>query len=121
MRKNMLFFYRTKVLFTSEDFPISWVNYFQVTKGGAKMADYHVTLFISPWNKAECDEAKKYLANKGINYVEKNIQDPGAQGELSEKTGQVVCPTIDVDGHIVVGYLPDKWDHFLSEEPLELT
>lgn len=85
------------------------------------MADYHVTLFVSPWAKEECDEARKFLQNKGINYEEKSTQDSGARGELINKTGRLDCPTIDVDGHIVVGYLPNKWEHLLREEPLKLT
>ncbi|GAB6157105.1 glutaredoxin family protein [Desulfotomaculum varum] len=85
------------------------------------MGDYHVTLFVSPWNKTDCDEAKKYLANKGINYELKNTQDPGARGELINKTGGLDTPTLDVNGHIVVGFLPQRWDHLLSPEPLELT
>ncbi|MEW6697627.1 MAG: glutaredoxin domain-containing protein [Bacillota bacterium] len=85
------------------------------------MGDYHVTLFVSPWNKSACDEAKNYLEGKGINYQEKDTQDHGARGELINKTGGLDTPTIDVDGHIVVGFLPNKWDHLLREDPLEIT
>ncbi|AEF93689.1 glutaredoxin [Desulfotomaculum nigrificans CO-1-SRB] len=85
------------------------------------MGDYHVTLFTSPWNKAECDQARQFLEEKGINFEEKSIQDPGAKGELAKKTGRTECPSIDVNGHLVVGFLPNKWNHLLSDEPLELT
>ncbi|ABO49853.1 hypothetical protein Dred_1319 [Desulforamulus reducens MI-1] len=85
------------------------------------MGDYHVTLFVSPWNKTGCDEAKDFLENRGIQYVEKNTQDHGARGELIKKTGGLDTPTLVVNGHTVVGYLPNKWEHLLSEEPLELT
>ncbi|MDO7788742.1 NrdH-redoxin [Desulforamulus aquiferis] len=85
------------------------------------MGDYNVTLFVSPWNKSGCDEARKFLEGKGINFEEKSTQDSGARGELINKTGGLDCPTIVVNGHIVVGYKPNKWEHLLLEEPLELT
>ncbi|AEG60932.1 glutaredoxin family protein [Desulforamulus ruminis] len=85
------------------------------------MADYHVTLFVSPWKQSECDQARKYLKEKNLHFEEKNIQDSGAKGELLQKTGRDECPAIDVNGHLVIGYLPHKWDHLLSQEPLELT
>lgn len=85
------------------------------------MGDYHVTLFVSPWNKTGCDEAKEFLANKGVQFEEKSTQDPGARGELIDKTGGLDTPTLDVNGHLVVGFLPNKWGHLLGEEPLETT
>lgn len=84
------------------------------------MADYQVTLFVSPWCE-DCLAAKSYLDQKGIQYEQKNIQETGAKGELLHKTGQLACPTIIVDKNIVVGYVPEKWDHLLAEQPLELT
>lgn len=85
------------------------------------MGDYKVTLFVSPWDRDECDQARNYLKEKGLQFKEKNIQDSGSRGELLQKTGDTDCPTIDVNGHLVVGYWPNKWNHLLSEAPLELT
>ena len=85
------------------------------------MSDYHVTLFVSPWNQSGCNEAKQFLESKGIQYQEKNTQDSGARGELIKRTGGLDTPTIVVNEHIVVGFLPNKWDNLLSDEPLELT
>ncbi|WP_313884859.1 glutaredoxin domain-containing protein [Desulfofundulus sp. TPOSR] len=84
------------------------------------LGDYHVILYVSP-HCDNCQKARQFLENRGINYEEKSIRDPGARGELRYKTGRIECPTIDVDGHIVVGYLPEKWDHLLAEEPLRMT
>lgn len=84
------------------------------------MADYHVILYVSP-DCEDCQKARRFLENEGINYEEKSIQDPGARGELRHKTGRTDCPAIDVDGHIVVGYVPEKWDHLLLEKPLRMT
>lgn len=84
------------------------------------MSDYHVTLFVAP-NCEDCGQAKKFLEKKGIHYEEKSIMDPGARGELRQKTGRTDCPTLMVEEHIVVGYFPQKWDHLLPEDPLRLT
>ena len=81
------------------------------------MGDYHVVLYTSPQCE-DCRDAKAFLEGKGIQYEEKSIQDPGVRGELAQKTGKADCPTIDVDGHVVVGFLENKWGHLVPESPL---
>jgi len=76
------------------------------------VGDYHVTIYTSP-DCEKCAEAKRFLESRGINFEEKNITDPGARGELLEKTGRPDCPTVDINGNIVVGFLQEKWDHLL--------
>lgn len=66
------------------------------------MSEYHVTLYVSQ-DCEDCDKAKRLLRDKGISFEEKNIQDPGARGELKYKTGRAQCPSIDVDGRFFCG------------------
>lgn len=79
------------------------------------MADYHVTLYSGPETE-ELERARKWLKSKRIQYEEKNIvESSGARGELFHHTGRGDYPTINVDGHIVVGFVPEKWDHLVKE------
>lgn len=51
-----------------------------------------------------CFTAKDYLSEKGIDYVEKNIQtDPSARKELMQK-GHMGVPVIMVDDEEMVGF-----------------
>lgn len=51
-----------------------------------------------------CVSAKKYLDEKGINYVEKNVQtDVNARKELMSK-GYMGVPVIIVNGEEIVGF-----------------
>lgn len=78
------------------------------------MVDVHVTLYSGP-ETAELEAARRFLKQREIQYEEKNIVgSPGARGELRHQTGQTEYPAINVDGHMVVGFLPEKWDHLLQ-------
>lgn len=78
------------------------------------MADYHVTLYSGPQSR-EMESARSFLRDRGIHYEEKNIvTDSGARGELMHHTNKTDYPAINVDGHLVVGFFPDKWDHLLG-------
>jgi len=85
------------------------------------MPDYHVTLYSGP-ETPELEKARAYLAEKGIQYEEKNVvYSSGARGELYHHTGRGDYPAINVDGHLVVGFLPEKWDHLLKHWELGQT
>lgn len=85
------------------------------------MADYHVTLYSGP-ESAELDRARKFLAERRIQYEEKDVvQSSGARGELMHHTGKAEYPAINVDGHIVVGFFEPKWRHLLDERPVGQT
>ncbi len=85
------------------------------------MADYHITLYSGP-ETAELEAARQFLEQRGIQYEEKNIvESSGARGELLHHTGRAEYPTIRVNGHIVVGFLREKWEHLLSPDPLGTT
>ena len=60
-----------------------------------------------------CFTAKDYLSEKGIDYVEKNIQtDPTARKELMQK-GLMGVPVIIVDGEEMVGFNKVRLDELL--------
>jgi|GEM_PF-1772776 len=78
------------------------------------MADLHVTLYSGP-DSEEMHEARRFLEQRRIQFEEKNVAfDTGARGELLHHTGRTDYPAINVDGHLVVGFFPEKWDHLLQ-------
>ena len=78
------------------------------------MVDYHVTLYSGPDNP-EMERARRFLADRQVRFEEKNVvTDTGARGELRHHTGRAEYPAINVDGHLVVGFFPEKWDHLLG-------
>jgi glutaredoxin len=78
------------------------------------MSDNHVILYSGPESR-ELERARHFLADRHIQYEEKNIvEHSGARGELLHHTGKTEYPAINVDGHLVVGFFPEKWDHLLG-------
>lgn len=78
------------------------------------MSDVHVTLYSGP-ESPEMENARRFLAHRRIRYEEKNVvTDRGARGELYHHTNRSDYPAINVDGHIVVGFFPEKWEHLLT-------
>ena len=63
-----------------------------------------VTVYTTPtcgW----CQQAKKFLAQKGIEYVEQDIsRNRSAAEEMIRLTGQTGVPVIVVDGQVVIGF-----------------
>lgn len=52
-----------------------------------------------------CVMAKDYFKEKGVEFVEKNVQvDHAAAKEMVEKTHQLGVPVIDIDGTIILGF-----------------
>ncbi len=64
---------------------------------------------------AYCGAAKEYLQEKGVAYVEKNVQtDKDARKELMQM-GHMGVPVIVIDGEEVVGFDRDRLDDLLSK------
>lgn len=64
-----------------------------------------------------CKQAKKYLESKGVEVVEKNIEeDNSAREELLEKAGGVFqgVPMIDINGEILYGFDKKAINHALE-------
>jgi glutaredoxin len=80
-----------------------------------------VVLYSRPGCGA-CDAARAYLKQRGIPFVEKNIQaDPAAAKELTAKAARKgvatnVVPVIDVNGELVVGLDTRKIEALLRRQ-----
>jgi len=62
-----------------------------------------------------CVSAKDYLNERGVPFVEKNIQtDPEARKELM-RMGHMGVPVIVIDGEEIVGFNKAKMDELLSK------
>ncbi|PKL72015.1 NrdH-redoxin [Candidatus Kuenenbacteria bacterium HGW-Kuenenbacteria-1] len=65
----------------------------------AKVIVYSTT--VCPY----CDMAKKYLEEKRIEYIDKDVsKDSDAMVEMTKKTNQLSIPVIDIDGEIITGF-----------------
>lgn len=63
-----------------------------------------VTIYTTP-TCGFCHQAKAYLRQKGIPFVEKDVSaDPAAAMEMVRLSGQQGVPVIVVDGEVVVGF-----------------
>ena len=63
-----------------------------------------------------CKRLKHYLDQKGISYVEHNVdEDKKAAQEVMRKTKQMGVPVIVVDDEIVVGFDQTLLDKLLSD------
>ena len=76
-----------------------------------------VIVYSTNWC-AYCKMAKQYLTSKGVEWVEKNIEeDEDAHKELMEKLGGNFrgVPVIDVNGTILLGFDRAKLDAAIKE------
>lgn len=69
-----------------------------------------------------CEAARAYLRQRGIPFVEKNVQsDPAAARELAAKAARKgvpsnVVPILDVNGELVVGLDTRKLERLLRRQ-----
>jgi len=74
----------------------------------------NVTLYTSP-TCGYCHQAKAYLAQKGVEYIEKDVSvDRAAANEIMQLTGQMGVPVIVVNGQSIVGFNRPMLDKLLS-------
>lgn len=82
------------------------------------MTNVPITIYSADWC-AFCHAAKGYLDQKGIQYVEKNVEtEPENAREAMDKSGQTGIPVIDIDGTIIIGFDRPKIDAILREKKL---
>ena len=56
-----------------------------------------------------CKMAKDYFEENKIDFVEKDVSvDREAANEMIEKSGQMGVPVIDINGKIIVGFVPEE-------------
>lgn len=52
-----------------------------------------------------CVTLKEFLKEKGFEFEDIDVsQDEAAFNEMSEKTGQMGVPVIDIDGEMIIGF-----------------
>jgi S1-C subfamily serine protease len=60
--------------------------------------------------------AKKYLSERGIQYIEYDVSsDKGSADEMVKLTGQMGVPVIVVDGQVIVGFDRQKLEQLLAK------
>lgn len=65
-----------------------------------------------PW----CDTAKKYLAEKGLQFEEINVsEDPEKATELIKISGQTGVPVIVINKQVIVGFNKEKIEEALKK------
>lgn len=73
-----------------------------------------VIIYSADWC-AFCHAAKEYLDGKGIEYLEKNVEEnPEYAQEAVEKSKQMGIPVLDIDGTIIIGFDRPKIDAALA-------
>jgi glutaredoxin-like YruB-family protein len=79
------------------------------------MADEKQIIIYSTPTCPYCFQAKQYLSDKGVDFVEKDVAvDLQAREEMVKKSGQLGVPVIDVKGSIIIGFNRPKLDELLA-------
>lgn len=64
-----------------------------------------------------CDEAKKYLQSKSIDFEEIDLTThQAAAASLVQKTGHTAVPQIQIDDKFIIGFDKNKIDETLKED-----
>jgi glutaredoxin 3 len=75
---------------------------------------HNVTVYSTP-TCPYCHQAKKYLTDKGVSFVDKDVAtDLQARDEMVRKSGQLGVPVLDVDGNLIVGFNRQKLEELLT-------
>jgi glutaredoxin len=61
-----------------------------------------------------CRNAKSYMNSEGIEYVERNVDDPRMEAMLVEISGARSIPVFDIDGKILSGFDQEKLDQLIA-------
>jgi glutaredoxin-like YruB-family protein len=75
----------------------------------------NVKLYSTP-TCGYCHQAKRYLAERGVEFTEHDISvDRAAAEEMIKLTGQVGVPVITVDGEVVIGFDRARLEQLLAK------
>jgi glutaredoxin 3 len=69
----------------------------------SKMQHKTITIYTSS-TCADCQSAKEFLIEKGIEFEEKGIEDPKSREELMEKYKRMAVPTIIINDEVILGF-----------------
>ena len=73
-----------------------------------------IIMYSANWCGA-CRRAKSFMNSKGIDYEERNVDNPGPKAELIKKSGGRSIPVFDIDGRILKGFNPARLQKVIAE------
>lgn len=77
-------------------------------------SSHSITLYTAPWC-GFCHAAKSYLDGKGVQYIEKNVDESRSNAdEALRKSGQMGIPVLDINGTVIVGFDRPRIDAALA-------
>ena len=72
-----------------------------------------IVIYSADWCPA-CRHAKRYMDREGIEYEERNVDQPRYKEELVQVSGGRSIPVIQVDGSVMKGWNPKRLDQMIS-------
>jgi glutaredoxin 3 len=79
------------------------------------MSGAHQVVVYSTPTCPYCYQAKRYLEQKGVPFVDRDVvSNLPAREEMMKKSGQMGVPVIEVDGKIVIGFNRPRLDELLQ-------
>jgi len=73
-----------------------------------------VIIYSADWCGA-CRKAKRYMTDKGIDFVERDVDDPEWKQEMIAKAGPGGIPVFDINGQILRGFSPTRLDELIDQ------
>ena len=76
------------------------------------------TLSTCPW----CRKTKKWFKDKGVpfEFVDYDLASEQEQEKIGQEmmkhTGHISFPFVDIDGNVVIGYNPEKYEQLLKQK-----
>lgn len=52
----------------------------------------------------DCQAAKRFFSQNGVEFEDKNVEEPKFRDELVEKYGRMATPTIIIDHEVILGF-----------------
>jgi glutaredoxin len=72
-----------------------------------------IVLYSATWCGA-CRKAKRFLDQRGVEYEERDVDDPRFAEELVQKTGERGIPVLVVEGRVVSGFNAARYDELID-------
>ncbi len=73
-----------------------------------------IIIYSADWCGA-CRAAKRYMDSEGIEYTERNVDEPRWQEEMFARAGPGGIPVIDVDGNLMRGFSKARLQELLEQ------
>ncbi len=73
-----------------------------------------VVVYTEAFDCVFCDSVKEFLAQRGVPYIERNVNTDDQAREELEELGHLTPPVVLVDGEAVVGFDRPRLEQLLS-------